>query len=360
MQNTVNHDRLACRKCTKLKVKCDKQVPCTRCTRTGHECLPRETPARRKRRVVPSQVPRETLSNQESPDDTTSAHAAGAPRPAAIRTSLPASVLTLLEDTSLGETLVKFHVRHLAWYHNVLHSPTFLNECEAFWSGQDLKQPLWLALYLAILSSSAWTIENSVVLGEPLCLDGTALAGMASRCYQGMVDVLYALDFTANHSVYSVQAVLVSTMVAHCLGRTEQLYTMMFSCTRISQCLGLHHIKKSEGTSSCIDQWSDTVASELGKRVCWKLVECDYYAIPYTSTYGNFSTRKRHGTIIDFMNSGTNIKHITTPMPSNCDDHDLEGRDSSALTVSSYTNVMIKSKQSKPRHQRLQLLLKLG
>lgn len=39
-----------------------------------------------------------------------------------------------------------------------------------------------------------------------------------------------------------------------------------------------------------------------------------------------------------------NVTHIATQTPLNCDDHDLEDRDPSVVTISMYTNVMIQSK----------------
>jgi hypothetical protein len=291
MDAAVGSDRLACRNCTRLKVKCDKLIPCTRCTRTGHECLAREIPARRRRRELSDHRGREPERGQERPRDAVSMHPAASTFSTTGSNALPASVWPLLHDDVLGKILVKFHVKHLAWHHNVLHSPTFLDECDTFWSEHEVKQPLWIALYLAVLSTSVWTIENLTVLGDTLRPENIAATGMAARYYQGMIDVLYASDFTADHSVHSIQAVLISTMVAHCLGRTEQLYTMMFSCIRIAQCLGLHRIGRSESpVNLSLNQWCAAVENELGRRIYWKLVECDFYAIPYTSTYGKLST----------------------------------------------------------------------
>jgi len=144
-----------------------------------------------------------------------------------------------------------------------------------------------MALYLAILSTSAWTLENSTEYRDSRGIDSAILVGLAEKYYNAMIESLYAADFATNHSIYSIQAVLVSTMVAHCLGRSDQLYTMLSSCTRIAQCLGLHKIAVKEQDSSMdFDQWTSAMDSEVGKRIYWKLVECDYYAIPYTNTYG--------------------------------------------------------------------------
>lgn len=46
--------------------------------------------------------------------------------------------------------LITFHLEHLWWHHNALHSPTFLEQCEIFWSLGTAVHPLWAALYLSI------------------------------------------------------------------------------------------------------------------------------------------------------------------------------------------------------------------
>lgn len=50
--------------------------------------------------------------------------------------------------------LVNFHTEYVCWHHNAIYSPDFLEACELFWKRGDVHHPLWLALYLAILSVS--------------------------------------------------------------------------------------------------------------------------------------------------------------------------------------------------------------
>ena len=50
--------------------------------------------------------------------------------------------------------LVQFHIRHLVWHHNCLHSSTFWEQCEEFWQNGRYDHPQWLASYLAVLSVS--------------------------------------------------------------------------------------------------------------------------------------------------------------------------------------------------------------
>lgn len=57
------------------------------------------------------------------------------------------SILLSSED---DRKLMRFHVEQLWWHHNTLHSTTFLEQCEVFWTLGTAVHPLWLALYLSI------------------------------------------------------------------------------------------------------------------------------------------------------------------------------------------------------------------
>ena len=48
--------------------------------------------------------------------------------------------------------LVTFHLREVLWHHNAIHAPTFLKQCEIYWNHEVCDHPLWMALYLAIMS----------------------------------------------------------------------------------------------------------------------------------------------------------------------------------------------------------------
>ena len=49
---------------------------------------------------------------------------------------------------------IDFHRGSLTWMHNVIHWPTFYNECEKFWNRETVEEKSWLALYYAVLSVS--------------------------------------------------------------------------------------------------------------------------------------------------------------------------------------------------------------
>lgn len=91
--------------------------------------------------------------------------------------------------------------------------------------------------------------------------------------------------------MFSVQAIVLSTRVAHNLGQSEPLANLVISAMGIAQTLGLHKIRsQSRGTngppSDPHSAWFESIELEVGKRTWWQLVIQDHFSIPFTETYG--------------------------------------------------------------------------
>lgn len=213
--------------------------------------------------------------------------------------------------------LVRFHITHLAWHHGILHTPTFLEQCETFWSTNTYRHPLWMALYYAVLSCTTWSIQNSPRLKSEV---GIIVAENDPRRYfEAMVDTLYSEKFLETASMYSVQAITLSTEVAHNLGFSDLNASLVAAAIRLAQCMGLHKITESlQSQADGIDQWYEKIERETGKRVWCQLVLQDHSGVCFTDSYS------------------INPKHCLTELPKNCDDHDLEERDQGVPTITSY------------------------
>ncbi|KAL3421608.1 serine carboxypeptidase [Phlyctema vagabunda] len=267
---------------------------------------------------------------------------------------------SLLKDWSIlpsvtdATKIIHFHSRHVAWHHNALHNPTFRQQCEYFWSSGRCPHPLWMALYLSVLSCSIWSVQNSKKFRAALGIEFTERT--SSNLYRAMIDVLYAGSFLENISLYSVQAIVISTEVAHNLGMSDLNATLAGAGLRIAQCLGLHKI--SDSPSLCVDpleKWHEEVERETGKRVWCQIVTQEHFAIPFTD----------HHSI--------NPSHISTILPTNCDDHDMKERKDSIPTISSYMRVLGRMATlipplldhegslngSMPRHEQYQYVIKM-
>lgn len=219
------------------------------------------------------------------------------------------------EDTA--RRLIQFHVQYLAWHHNCLHSPTFQRQCDHYWRTGESPGPQWIALYCSVLSATVFAIQNSqkskaiVKIQERL--------PQAHELFSDMITALYRYHFLRDLSMHSLQAIVISTEVAHNLGQSQLNATLFNAAVRIAECLGLHRIEECSS-----DNWDAQVERETGKRIWCQMTIQDHFAIPFTESY----------TI--------SPSHVSTSLPSNADDHDLIPLPESRPTVSSYTRVLFK------------------
>ncbi|RFU29523.1 hypothetical protein B7463_g6816, partial [Scytalidium lignicola] len=236
-------------------------------------------------------------------------------------------VTTILKDPNLlpsisdSTKLVNFHITHLAWHHGTLHAPTFLEQCEIFWSTGKPPHSLWVALYLAVLSSTMWSIQNSIIHQRALSIFVEEDA--PRNLFLAMVETLYSEKFLEYVSMYSIQAIAISTEVAHNLGLSDLNATLVAAGIRLSQCIGLHKIIALPPSEiETTDRWHETVERELGKRIWCQLVIQDHFGLCFTDSYN------------------INPKHCLTELPRNCDDYDLKERGDNIPTITSYIRTL--------------------
>ena len=227
-----------------------------------------------------------------------------------------------LPNVHQARVLVTFHLDHLSWFHNALHGPTFMDECERYWQTGRSCHPLWLALYLAVLSVSAWSLpQNQVDAHFPNAKPRV----LSATWYSAMLSILYSNNFIEKHSIYALQAIVVSNLVVYVLGHSDLQTVLIATAIRIAQCMGFDkHAKDPRDTPSEGSSWMKMVHQELVRRVWWQLIIQDYFEI----AFANRCIVPPHS--------------FTTPMPSNCDDHDLREKFASEPTISSYSIAIAK------------------
>ncbi|KAJ5763264.1 hypothetical protein N7533_001945 [Penicillium manginii] len=228
--------------------------------------------------------------------------------------------------TTEAQKLIKFHVYHLAWHHNCFHGPTFLQQCEVFWTSGRCDHPLWVALYFAVLSCTINSIQNSQKLRSQVDVNLDAMQS-TQQLFSAMVQTMYSSHFLNNISIYSVQAVVISTEVAHNLGLSQLNATLFNAAVRIAECLGLHKIKDHPTVGSQNrdhrDQWEERIEREVGRRVWCQMIIQDHFAIPFTDTYS------------------ISPMHYSTNRPMNADDYNLVEMPATTPTISTYVRVLV-------------------
>ncbi|KAJ5565192.1 hypothetical protein N7513_001434 [Penicillium frequentans] len=216
--------------------------------------------------------------------------------------------LIQLPRTVDAQSLINFHIGHLTWHHNSFHGPTFLEQCELFWKTGRCDHPLWIALYFSVLSCTINSIQNSRKLTVLINVDLDTMPS-AQQLFSAMVQTLYSAHFLNNLSIYSVQAVVISTEIAHNLGLSQLNATLFNAAVRIAECLGIHKIKNHPPTPKTEDGWEERVEREVGRRTISR----------FLSLQCIFSTGR----------------------PLNADDYDLADAPPETPTISSYVRVLV-------------------
>ncbi|KAK4870435.1 hypothetical protein LT330_004783 [Penicillium expansum] len=228
-----------------------------------------------------------------------------------------------LPSVTDAQKLIKFHLCHVAWHHNCIHGPKFLEQCELFWETGKFDDPLWLALYFSVLSATVSSIQDSTKVRELVDVDLQAIPS-THQLFSAMVQTLYNSHFLSNLSVCSVQAIVISTEVAHNLGLSQLNATLFNAAVRIAECLGIHKIQDpSRKPAQNKDEWDEKVEREVGKRVWCQMIIQDHFAIPFTDTYS------------------ISPMHFSTGPPMNADDYDLTDMPITSPTISTYIRVLV-------------------
>ncbi|KAL1904065.1 hypothetical protein Sste5344_010238 [Sporothrix stenoceras] len=245
-----------------------------------------------------------------------------------------------------AEAMIQFHLRHVAWHHSCLHAPTFLAQCTRFWTTGETEHPQWLALYLAVLSTTHFCLLHSPKYGRAPAFGATATSPplavdpsdpqSAQSLFQAMLDVLHECQFLQNVSLFAVQAIVISTEVAHNLGLSQLNATLLAAAVRIAECIGVHKIADEPSKRPDAPDPSGVFAverreREIGRRVWLQMVVQDHFAMPFTDAYG------------------IHPQQYATGLPRNCDDAEpQEGDNRDGLveqpetlpTISSYNIVL--------------------
>lgn len=65
-----------------------------------------------------------------------------------------------------ARALIQLHFDHILWHHSVFHAPTFLAQCEDFWTSGLVTHPLWKALYLSVITVSSSKADSCLAGGS--------------------------------------------------------------------------------------------------------------------------------------------------------------------------------------------------
>jgi hypothetical protein len=230
--------------------------------------------------------------------------------------------------------LVEYHHRCLLWFHGSYVAPSLTDQLDAFYRvhGGDLTSPgvdlQWVALLFAVMAGTL-TSAPSQEAEEEWRFGEEEARLLSAKWYRAVVALLGAADYTAHHSLYSVQAVATLTGPAHILGHSNSQSVMLAAAVRVAQSLGLHRLGE--------DARGDEVDLETGRRVWEQLCTQDWFSTSFSETYS------------------IQALHSTSLSPKNC--HDAAGGvdwvelPESVPTVTSFCGFLAKIAAIMPRLQ---------
>ncbi|KAJ1325089.1 proline utilization trans-activator [Microdochium nivale] len=232
------------------------------------------------------------------------------------------SLQMLLPSRKQVWQLIDYSDKNLLWFHGSYMPWQFKGELQRFYDneqgcisrkGVNLQ---WVALLFSILTSSLVCAPRSQSTAWGFRAHEQGFLGQ--KWSATVMTLLNKAAYTANHSIYSVQAITTSTMSAHLLGHSNMQSIHLAAAVRIAQAIGLHKLTSdSKGT--------DTGAAELGRRVWQQLCSQDWFNIPFSETY-----------LI-------NPLYSRSEPPMNCiDDGNFVPLPESAATSESYTRFLAK------------------
>lgn len=236
----------------------------------------------------------------------------------------------LLPSHGQIQQIVDWHIERLLWYHNSFHAPTFQRQLDDFISrhgcmidhnGVNLQ---WVALLFAALGTSMLYASDDAL--KHWGFRESEQQTLSRRWFMAVLTCLNLSYYTANHSVYSIQAICTNAVATHMMGFSNSQAILLATAIRLSQSLGLHRL--DSGASGSI------MELETGRRLWSQMCIQDWFSIPFSETYE------------------INPLYTTSIPPRNCNDDDFNSVfEEHVPTITSFTRLQTKIASIMPHLQ---------
>ncbi|KAJ6561898.1 hypothetical protein B0H19DRAFT_1142964 [Mycena capillaripes] len=168
--------------------------------------------------------------------------------------------LKSLPDKPVSDALVQIFLSNIAWIYQILHGPTFLDECRQLWAaiekGTDyVIDPAWFACYFMVL---AWATSSLNASNMPTALKhypASDVAGLPKVWSRTAELALHASSWAAKPQLRAVQAILLKISYERPGSQSTEdadegtsFFVWLAAATRICQLLGLHRLGSDPNT----------------------------------------------------------------------------------------------------------------
>ena len=101
--------------------------------------------------------------------------------------------------------------------------------------------------------------------------------------YEAALKELEYANFTRNPSLLSVQTLAILTLIHRNLGEANREYLLHGLAVNAARAIGMDRLghESTPLKRPCKTEWLDQTGRELGRRLWWTIVICDWYAFEY-------------------------------------------------------------------------------
>lgn len=185
--------------------------------------------------------------------------------------------LSALPSRPNSHILVDYYIEQVSWMACAIHGPSFVSEHDSFWhrlERSELRDGLWLGLLFAVLSVSAFFMEEDQAAQRGFSYQYLKIVGTA--WFDSALAILYRCGLWTRPSLLTCQILQVLSPAFHLSGNTslhQNLYGVLISQMRA---INLHLLGSRKD-----DTANETISKEMGRRIWWNGVEIDWIFLPY-------------------------------------------------------------------------------
>ncbi|KAL3472528.1 hypothetical protein BJX99DRAFT_272867 [Aspergillus californicus] len=259
---------ISCTRCRRLKVRCDRQSPCSRCAKGKSACTyPRLGQSIPRHSDIPSkpisreaewgakfrsdvhwiQLAREVddLLRSNGVEPVHDEHPAPPERPRVVvdypfgpqETKARTVLLTYLPSRGVADMLMDRYLETIERTHHFLHVPTFRSEVERFWQQPLEAEDDWLAMFCALLYLGCEVSQSRTDSDDTMSITSNQLVE-ASR---GFLHRTSFMAYPNLHAIRTLCLIVVAKQTSHMsCDSMESAWCLTGLITRLAITMGLH------------------------------------------------------------------------------------------------------------------------
>ncbi|KAJ5660682.1 uncharacterized protein N7484_000054 [Penicillium longicatenatum] len=199
--------------------------------------------------------------------------------------------LKSVPDSSTSTRIVEFSLQMLGWIHCALRADQFLIEHEAFHNAliagtlEVLQDHKWMAIYFSVLAVGIFFMadEDTSSLKLPVVEPSPYPFSVSYHWYCAAFLQLEYSDAMGKPQLHVVQVAAILTLCHSHFGQRYRDINLSSLAQNAARALQMHRLGSESSYPidlGRIPEWANETGRELGRRLWWTLVICDWLAGP--------------------------------------------------------------------------------